>query len=140
MPSITVALLFLMIITLTQGFQSWKRLSIPFRKSVSAFSAVPKRLEGEEKNLKLNEVQRSGWQLVNGRDAIKKTFLFPDFVTAFGFMSSCAITAEKMDHHPEWFNVYNKVEITLSTHDCNGLSQLDINLAQAIDSYYKYSK
>jgi 4a-hydroxytetrahydrobiopterin dehydratase len=67
------------------------------------------------------------------RDAITKTFMFEDFSSAFGFMSKTAIIAEKMDHHPEWFNCYNKVVITLSTHDCSGLSLRDINLADEID-------
>src|SRR5208282_1702935 len=74
-----------------------------------------------------------GWAELPGRDAIKKSFQFKDFNQAWGFMSKVALLAEKMDHHPEWFNVYNKVEITLSTHDSGGLSQRDIKLAQAID-------
>ena len=75
-----------------------------------------------------------GWQDVAGRDAIHKEFKFKDFNAAFGFMSRVALMAEKMDHHPEWFNVYNKVEITLSTHDAGGLSERDINLAGFIDA------
>jgi 4a-hydroxytetrahydrobiopterin dehydratase len=78
----------------------------------------------------------TGWNVVAGRDAIQKSFLFPDFVEAFGFMTKVAITSEKMDHHPEWFNVYNKVDVTLSTHDCSGLSQLDIDLARKMDQLY----
>ena len=74
-----------------------------------------------------------GWAELPGRDAIKKSFQFKDFNQAWGFMSKVALLAEKMDHHPEWFNVYNKVEITLSTHDSGGLSQRDIKLALAID-------
>ncbi len=74
-----------------------------------------------------------GWQEVSGRDAIVKTFLFADFNTAFGFMSRVALEAEKADHHPEWFNVYNRVEFTLATHDVNGLSERDVKLAQFID-------
>ncbi len=74
-----------------------------------------------------------GWTEVPGRDAIKKSFQFKDFNQAWGFLSKVALLAEKMDHHPEWFNVYNKVEITLSTHDAGGLSQRDIKLALAID-------
>jgi 4a-hydroxytetrahydrobiopterin dehydratase len=76
----------------------------------------------------------TGWQEVSGRDAIRKDFKFKDFNAAFGFMSRVALTAEKMDHHPEWANVYNKVEITLSTHDAGGLSERDVKLAAFIDS------
>lgn len=74
-----------------------------------------------------------GWAPVDGRDAISKTFRFKDFNAAFGFMSRVALLAERQDHHPEWFNVYNRVEITLSTHDAGGLSERDLRLAAAID-------
>ena len=74
-----------------------------------------------------------GWAEVAGRDAIKKSFQFRTFADAWGFMTKVALAAEKMDHHPEWFNVYNKVEITLSTHDAGGLSRRDIDLARTID-------
>ncbi|HAJ47735.1 MAG TPA: 4a-hydroxytetrahydrobiopterin dehydratase, partial [Alphaproteobacteria bacterium] len=69
-----------------------------------------------------------GWSLVQGRDAVTRTFQFKDFSEAFGFMTRIALKAEQMDHHPEWFNVYNRVEITLTTHDAGGLSQRDIDL------------
>lgn len=74
-----------------------------------------------------------GWQDVSDRDAITKSFRFADFNAAWGFMTRVALQAEKLDHHPEWFNVYNTVEITLSTHDCGGLSERDIRLADFID-------
>ena len=74
-----------------------------------------------------------GWGEVPGRDAICKKFQFADFNEAFGFMGRVALMAEKANHHPEWFNVYNRVEITLSTHDAGGLSQRDIDLARFID-------
>lgn len=74
------------------------------------------------------------WEMVEGRDAIKKTFTFKNFNQAFGFMTRVALKAEKMDHHPEWFNVYNRVDVTLSTHDANGLTMRDIELAKFIDS------
>ena len=74
-----------------------------------------------------------GWSDVKGRDAITKKFEFKDFNQAFGFMTRAALVAEKMDHHPEWFNVYNKVEVTLSTHDAGGVTELDIKLAEAMD-------
>lgn len=76
-----------------------------------------------------------GWQeAASGRDAIHKRFEFADFNAAFGFMSRVALMAERMDHHPEWSNVYNKVEITLSSHDAGGVSARDITLASFIDS------
>jgi 4a-hydroxytetrahydrobiopterin dehydratase len=73
------------------------------------------------------------WQLVDGRDAISRTFKFADFSAAFGFMSRVALAAEKLDHHPEWMNVWNRVEITLSTHDAGGLTERDVRLARIID-------
>jgi 4a-hydroxytetrahydrobiopterin dehydratase len=75
------------------------------------------------------------WREVPGRDAITKKFVFKDFNQAFGFMSRAALMAEKMDHHPEWFNVYKTVEVTLSTHDAGGVTDKDIVLAKALDSY-----
>jgi 4a-hydroxytetrahydrobiopterin dehydratase len=74
-----------------------------------------------------------GWSEVAGRDAISKKFVFADFITAFGFMTRAALVAEKLDHHPEWFNVYKNVEVTLSTHDAGGLTALDVKLAEAMD-------
>jgi len=78
--------------------------------------------------------QLTGWAEIAGdRDAISKTFKFADFKTAFGFMTSCALKAEQMDHHPEWFNVYNRVEVTLTTHDADGVTALDVELAGYMD-------
>ncbi len=74
-----------------------------------------------------------GWQLAAGRDAIQKTFKFKDFNEAFGFMARAALVAEKMDHHPEWTNVWNRVDVTLSTHSAGGLTDLDLALAEAMD-------
>lgn len=74
-----------------------------------------------------------GWTAVADRDAIHKRFTFADFNAAFAFMTRVAMQAEKADHHPEWFNVYNRVDITLSTHDANGLTQRDIDLARFIE-------
>ena len=77
----------------------------------------------------------SGWSEVKGRDAITKTFEFKNFNEAFGFMSRAALMAEKLNHHPEWSNVYKTVEVTLSTHDAGGLTELDIRLAEAMDRF-----
>lgn len=74
------------------------------------------------------------WRVVVGRDAIQRAFRFRDFNQAWGFMSRVALLAEQQDHHPEWFNVYNRVEITLTTHDAGGLSARDVKLARAIDA------
>jgi len=76
-----------------------------------------------------------GWKLVEGRDAITKTFHFVDFRQAWEFMGKAAVLAEEMNHHPEWFNVYNRVEVTLTTHDCNGLSTSDLEMATKMDEY-----
>lgn len=76
----------------------------------------------------------SGWSDVPGRDAIAKTFIFKDFNEAFGFMSRVALVAEKMDHHPEWRNVYKTVEVVLSTHDAGGVTALDVTLARTMNA------
>jgi 4a-hydroxytetrahydrobiopterin dehydratase len=76
----------------------------------------------------------SGWTAVEGRDAIQKTFKFKDFNAAFGFMTRVALAAEKADHHPEWFNVYNRVEVLLATHDVDGVSERDVALAKIMDA------
>ena len=90
---------------------------------------------------KLNAEARSAiarrlpsWSLVEGRDAIARTFTFKDFSEAFGFMTRAALAAERMDHHPEWRNVWNTVEVTLSTHSAGGLSERDLRLAEAMDA------
>ena len=77
----------------------------------------------------------SGWKDAPGRDAITKTFVFKDFNAAFGFMARVALLAEKLDHHPEWSNVYKTVEVTLATHDAGGVTELDIKMAEAMDKY-----
>jgi 4a-hydroxytetrahydrobiopterin dehydratase len=74
-----------------------------------------------------------GWSEVQGRDAITRTFNFADFNEAFGFMTRAALLAEKLDHHPEWFNVYDKVEVTLATHDAGGVTERDVALAEAMN-------
>ena len=75
----------------------------------------------------------TGWAMVPGRDAIAKRYVFRNFVEAFGFMTRAALWAEKLNHHPKWSNVYRTVDVTLTTHDCNGLSPLDIRLAEKLD-------
>jgi 4a-hydroxytetrahydrobiopterin dehydratase len=75
------------------------------------------------------------WKKVSGRDAITRKFEFKDFNEAFGFMSRVALLAEKMDHHPEWFNVYKTVDVTLSTHDAGGVTENDIKMAKAMNEY-----
>ena len=90
------------------------------------------------KKLTTTEVTRtlkrlSGWKMVKGRNAITKTFKFKDFMQAFGWMTAMAIYAEKKDHHPEWFNVYSTVVVTLSTHDSGGVTKLDLDMAQEMN-------
>lgn len=76
-----------------------------------------------------------GWEKLADKDAIFKSFKFKNFSEAWGFMNRCALLAEKMNHHPEWFNVWNKVDVTLNTHDVDGLSELDIKMAKRMDSF-----
>ena len=89
------------------------------------------RLQGAARIKAVQELD--GWSDVSGRDAITKTFRFKNFREAFAFMTEAALVAEKMDHHPEWFNVYGRVEVTLTTHAAQGLTALDITLAQKMD-------
>ena len=91
------------------------------------------RLSGEARDALLRDLH--DWTLVEGRDAIRKTFKFKSFNAAWGFMNRVALAAEKQDHHPEWSNVYNRVEITLTTHDCDGLSERDAKLARSIERF-----
>lgn len=79
-------------------------------------------------------VARTGWAAVDGRDAIMKQFVFKDFVEAFGWMTKAAIIAEGMNHHPEWSNVYKTVHVVLTTHDVDGVSELDVILASKLDA------
>lgn len=90
------------------------------------------KLSDEERAVALADLPQ--WTAVADPDGISRRFTFPDFVSAFGFMTRVAISAEKADHHPEWSNVYNRVDIILTTHDAGGLSQRDIDLAKAIDA------
>ena len=95
--------------------------------------AAPGKLIGDSRKKALAELR--GWTEVAGRDAIRKKFVFANFVEAFGFMAKVALVAERLDHHPEWYNVYKTVDVTLSTHDAGGLTQKDITLAKAMDVF-----
>jgi len=92
---------------------------------------MAERLSAELRKSALRDL--AGWSELSGREAIGKTFTFRDFSEAFGFMSRVALAAEKHDHHPEWRNVYKTVEIVLATHDADGVTQLDIDLARTMD-------
>lgn len=96
---------------------------------------MPTKLSGAQRTQALASLD--GWREVEGRNAITKSFRFADFNAAFAFMTRAALTAEKMDHHPEWFNVYNRVEVTLSTHDASGVTDLDVKLATFMDGAAK---
>lgn len=92
---------------------------------------MAEKLDGVARQAALTELAE--WTALDDRDAITRTFKFKSFNQAFGFMTRAALRAEKMNHHPEWFNVYNRVEVTLTTHDCGGLSELDVTLAKFMD-------
>lgn len=92
------------------------------------------RLQGKDRVKALATIP--DWREVEGRDAIARSFKFRDFNAAFGFMTRAALVAEKHDHHPEWFNVYNRVDVTLATHDAGGLTEKDIALARAMDEIF----
>ena len=92
---------------------------------------MAEKLSGEARKSALARL--NGWREVSGRDAITKKFVFKDFNEAFGFIARAALVAEKLDHHPEWSNVYKTVDVTLSTHDTGGLTELDAKLAEAMD-------
>jgi len=84
--------------------------------------------------------KNSGWQSAHGKPAIQKTFQFADFNAAFAFMTRIAMVAEQMNHHPEWFNVYNRVEVTLTTHDAGGVTEKDFRLAGIMDKFYTQAR
>ena len=92
---------------------------------------MPEKMSDAQTDEALGELD--GWTRVEGRDAIFRSYKFASFNEAFGFMSRVALAAEKLDHHPEWFNVYNKVDVTLATHDADGITELDIKLAQKMN-------
>lgn len=88
-----------------------------------------------EQTVTVELAKLAGWSLVPGRPAITKNFTFKSFSEAWGFMNRVALAAEKLNHHPEWFNVYNRVDVTLSTHDAGGLTELDFKLAARMDKF-----
>ncbi|MEL7253474.1 MAG: 4a-hydroxytetrahydrobiopterin dehydratase [Pseudomonadota bacterium] len=94
---------------------------------------MSEKLTGDAREQALADLTANGWELTKDRDAIHKTFVFKNFIEAWGFMSRAAIWAEKLNHHPEWSNVYKTVEVTLTTHDVDGLSDLDVKLAGKMD-------
>ncbi|XP_066254984.1 probable pterin-4-alpha-carbinolamine dehydratase [Euwallacea similis] len=108
-------------------------LNCPRYATVKTKSKMADKLTTEERNTQLNTLLGKGWTLQNNRDAIYKEFQFKNFNEAFGFMTRTALLADKMDHHPEWFNVYNKVNVTLSSHDISGLSKRDLKLANFME-------
>ncbi|XP_042877344.1 pterin-4-alpha-carbinolamine dehydratase-like isoform X1 [Penaeus japonicus] len=108
---------------------SFSLLSFLLLSPLPPASMAAVKLSGAERETQLAPLLDAGWQMVENRDAIKRTFMFKNFNQAWSFMSQVALAGEKMDHHPEWFNVYNKVEITWATHDCGGLSARDIKMA-----------
>lgn len=101
---------------------------------------MTEKLSEETRRTVLKPLFDSGWEMTDGRDAIHKTFVFENFVEAFGWMTRVAIWAEKWDHHPEWDNVYKTVNVTLSTHDADGLTTLDAKLARKMDGLYGTEK
>ncbi|KAM4678007.1 pterin-4-alpha-carbinolamine dehydratase 2 isoform 1-T1 [Discoglossus pictus] len=108
-------------------------ISAPCSRALSKMTTEAQWLTPEERNQALQELQTLGWTEISARDAIYKEYIFKNFNQAFGFMTRVALQAEKMNHHPEWFNVYNKVQITLTTHDCGRLTKKDVKLAQFME-------
>jgi 4a-hydroxytetrahydrobiopterin dehydratase len=95
---------------------------------------MTEKLSAQARAEALDTLAARGWAVTDGRDAISKTFVFGDFVEAFGWMTQAALWAEKLNHHPEWSNVYKTVEVVLTTHDAGGLSALDLKLAEKMDA------
>ncbi|KAL7729336.1 hypothetical protein ACLKA6_008910 [Drosophila palustris] len=121
------------------GVRNWGPYSKQQQTRTLTAKAATKRkmvakLNEQERSEKLQPLLDAGWTMVEGRDAIYKEFLMKDFNQAFSFMAGGALLAEKMNHHPEWFNCYNKVQVTLSTHDVGGLSSQDIRMAKYFDA------
>ena len=94
------------------------------------------KLLNSDKKKVLSKLSKNDWSYLQERDAIKKNFEFANFVEAFAWMTKVAMFAEKINHHPEWLNVYKRVEVVLTTHDCGGLSELDIKMAEKLDFFW----
>lgn len=120
------------------AFASGRRRAIRGTMETREVASMAEKLTGNARKSALAKLH--GWSEVKNRDAITRQFTFSDFNEAFGFMARAALVAEKLDHHPEWFNVYNKVEVTLATHDAGGVTERDIKLAQAMDRLAKASE
>jgi 4a-hydroxytetrahydrobiopterin dehydratase len=120
------------------AFASGWRRAIRGTMETREVASMAEKLTGNARKSALAKLH--GWSEVKNRDAITRQFTFSDFSEAFGFMARAALVAEKLDHHPEWFNVYNKVEVTLATHDAGGVTERDIKLAQAMDRLAKASE
>lgn len=95
---------------------------------------MAEKLQGAARDAALAQLTDAGWTLVDGRDAIQKSYKFKSFIRAFAWMTAVAMHAEKLNHHPEWSNVYNRVDVLLSTHDVDGLTELDVKLAERMDA------
>ena len=100
---------------------------------------MTEKLSQETRGTLLDPLKETGWEMVEGRDAIRKSYVFDDFADAFGWMTRVAIWAEKWNHHPEWSNVYKTVEVVLTTHDVDGLSALDVKLARKMDGLAQHA-
>jgi 4a-hydroxytetrahydrobiopterin dehydratase len=95
----------------------------------------PEKLTGAAHQAAVSQLETAGWVHDTTRDALSKSYRFKDFSAAFGWMARVALESEKLDHHPEWRNVYNRVEVVLTTHDVKGLTVLDVDLAEAMDRF-----
>ncbi len=98
------------------------------------------KLANKDKENELKKLGESNWNYLKERDAIAKKFEFENFIEAFAWMTKVALYSEKICHHPEWFNVYKTVQVVLTTHDCGGLSDSDVNMAKQMDFLAKFSK
>ena len=119
-----------------RNFQTTDHSRTEVKRTLKKKMALSPKLSTEERNQQLNPLLQTGWSVLQDRDAIHKEYLFKDFNQAFGFMSRIALLAEKMDHHPEWFNVYNKVQVTLASHDVSGISSRDIKMANFMETVF----
>ncbi|XP_025100331.1 probable pterin-4-alpha-carbinolamine dehydratase isoform X2 [Pomacea canaliculata] len=128
----------MLLVCLRSSFR--ERIRVFCSREINKMAFNNAKLTDEVRETTLSPLKENGWSVTDGRDAIYKEFQFKDFNQAFGFMTQVALKAEKMNHHPEWFNVYNKVQITLSSHDVGGLSLRDITLAKFIDEVVKNAK